>query len=491
MGNRFTKDARRARLRRECLLATAGTAAFLTTVMASPVAAVTCQFVGPRFGGVEPPLAVDGTCTDPDYNEKTLVIDSTEQKTLDLPDGTKLAYIEVKGHFPPTRTQAQLPAGITQSPTTVQHGVVWRFPEKKYWRNRFFQQTYPLVLEELNAVDNRFAFVDGGGYMVGIVPGSPIVGYRVSAAAAKLAKAYAKKLYGNTGRVYGYMYGQSGGSVQAIGAAEGTVGVWDGMIPVVIATDGLNSHSFMWDAHYALAVPEAKRQAVAEAAAVGSGKDIYAGLTSEERGVVDELLNAGFPRIVLESMQFNVGSATALAGPVRTLDPTYEDDFWSKPGHEGVNPPAYLAAAKVDGMATIAGIARDAKGEPTAVTFDSATVPKLGSIGTTGLQFYVYEGNGTARVTNGESISLVGKLEANTLKLDEGKNDAVLLAALAPGGKVRINNRFLLSTMFYPRHSILPNNPAYNQYRNADGTPKYVQRPQTTSAPVPYFNNIR
>ncbi|MEO7158890.1 MAG: PKD domain-containing protein [Vicinamibacterales bacterium] len=478
--------------RRMAAFTAASSAALLAGLVSSPATAATCQFVGgSQFAGIEPPLAVDGACTDPDYNEKTLVIDSTEQKTLDLPDGTKLAYTEVKGHFPATRTQAQLPAGIAQSPTIVRHGIVWRFPEKKYWRNRFFQQTYPLVLEDLNAVDDRFTFAEGGGYMVGILPGSPNVGYRVPAASAKLAKAYANKLYGNTARIYGYMYGQSGGSVQSMGANEGTIGVWDGIIPVVIATDGLNTHSFMWDAHYALAVPEAKRKAIAEAAAVGSGKDIYAGLTGEERGALDELLNAGFPRIVLESMQFSVGSATALAGPVRMLDPTYEDDFWSKPGYEGVNPPGYLAAARVDGMATIAGVTRDAKGVPTAVTFDEATVPALGSIGATGLQFYVYAGDGATRVTNGEALSLVGKLEGNTLKLEEGKNDAALLAVLATEGKVRINNRFLLATLFYPRHSILDGNPAYNQYRNRDGTPKYVQRMRTTPVPVPYFNNIR
>ena len=103
----------------------------------SPASAQNCQFIGgPQFGGIEPSLAVDADCIDPDYNEKTLVIDTTEQKTLDLADGTKLAYTEVKGHFPATRTQADLPAGISQSPTTVKHDVLWRFPEKKYWRNR-------------------------------------------------------------------------------------------------------------------------------------------------------------------------------------------------------------------------------------------------------------------------------------------------------------------------------------------------------------------
>jgi hypothetical protein len=85
----------------------------------------------------------------------------------------------------------------------------------------------------------------------------------------------------------------------------------------------------------------------------------------------------------------------------------------------------------------------------------------------------------------------MGRLEGDTLKLEEGKSDPALLAALGPGGKLRINNRFLLAAMFYPRHSIIDGNPAFDQYRNADGTPKHVQRPRTTPVPVPHFNNIR
>jgi len=472
--------------------AAATSAALLAGLVSLTARAATCQFIGgPQFAGMEPPLAVDGSCTDPDYNEQTLVIDSTEQKTLDLADGAKLIYTEVKSHFPPTRTPADLPTGISQSPTTAKHDVLWRFPEKKYWRNRFFQQTYPLPVDMLNTVDNRFTFVDGGGFMVGITPGNPAVGYRVPAAAAKLAKDYAGKHYANTRRIYGYLYGQSGGSVQAMGANEGTTGVWDGIMSVVIATDGLNTHSFMWGAHYALAVPGSKRQAIADAAAVGSGKDLYAGLTTEERAALNELLNAGFPRAVLDGMQFSIGSATQLAGPVRTLDPTYEDDFWSKPGYEGVNPPAYLAAAKVDGLATITGVTRNGEGVPTAVIFDPETVPSLGSISATGLQFYVYGSDGTTRVTKGNAASLSGKLEGNTLKLDEGRSDTALLDALSAGGKVLINNRFLLAAMFYPRHSILDSNPAYDQYRNADGSPKYVQRASTVPVPVPFVNNMR
>ncbi len=465
----------------------AGSAALvmLLALAANSASAATCAADGePKYGG-EAPLLVDANCVDPDYNEKTFVVDGARSLSLALPDGSSIPYTEVTGHFPPTHTQAQLPAGVMASSTLATHKVTWLFPDKAHWRNRFFQQSYPLPIDFLNVVDSRFAFTHGG-YTVSVIPGNFVSGYRVSAAAAKLAKAYASKLYGDTGRIYGYIYGQSGGSVQMMGANEGTTGVWDGIVPVVIAVDGLITHSFQWDGLFALRVPEAKRKAIALAAAPGSGQDIYAGLTGDERAALDELLNAGFARKALETWTFSVGGALALSGPVATYDPAYEDDFWSKPGYEGADPPAYLAAAKVDGFATITGVKRDERNAITAVTFDRATVPLLGSIGAEGLQFYVYAADGATRIVNGNARALNGKLSGDTLTLEPG-NDAVLLAALKEGAKIRINNRFVLAACFYPRHSILDNgSPAYNQYKNADGTPKYVQRPIQTA----YVNNI-
>src|SRR4051794_25335961 len=108
-------------------------AALFASLLVSPALAATCRFVGgPQFGGIEPPLAVDADCIDPDYNDNTFAVDSKQQQTVKLPDGSSVAYTEVRGHFPPTRTPAQLPSGISQSPTTASHSVIWRFPDKAH-----------------------------------------------------------------------------------------------------------------------------------------------------------------------------------------------------------------------------------------------------------------------------------------------------------------------------------------------------------------------
>ncbi|WP_247046281.1 tannase/feruloyl esterase family alpha/beta hydrolase [Arthrobacter rhizosphaerae] len=471
---------------------------------------------------VEPPLAVDATCADPDYNEGTFVVDSKQQLVYTDPSGQTIPYTEVKGHFPATNTPATLPSGVRRSPTLNQQDVVWRFPAREFWQNRSFQHTYPLQgtgPADLNEVDLGFAFTNGA-FTVKVNPGNPTGGYRVNAAATKLAKAYANQHYGNSTQINSYLWGQSGGSGQALGAAEGTTGIWAGVIPAVIVTTGLTWHSFQWQAHYALAVPLEKRSEVRQAAEVGSGRSIYDPLDVEQRSVLDELLKGGFPRLGLGTAltqdlvtggEVPVGDATVgslvgpfpgVAGPslvygpgataIRALDPTYEDDFWSKPGYAGANPPNYLTGAKVDGFATITEIVRDAQGVPTALKFDPATVPALGSIGARNLDYYVYDADGTTRTidtTNPASpvFTLTGTLDTTTSTLAlpanpnvlsaTAPNSRVLLDALDVGDKIRINNRFFLAYAHYPRHSILDNgNPAYNQYKDKTGKPKYPQR---------------
>jgi hypothetical protein len=487
--------------------------------------AAQCEFVSqPPVSGndVEPPLAVDGTCTDPNYNADTLVIDNTQQLVSTTPDGQAVSYTEVKGHFPAADTPATLPAGVYRSPTLNQHDVVWRFPAKEFWQNRSFQQTYPIPGTgplDLNEVDLGFAFANGA-FTVKVNPGNPNGGYRVNAAATKLAKAYANRHYGNNAPINSYLWGQSGGSVQALGAAEGTTGVWAGVIPAVIATTGLIMHSFQWQAHYALAVPLEKRSEVRQAAEVGSGRSIYDGLDGEQRSVLDEMLQSGFPRLGLGTAltadlvtggEVPVGDATVgstvgpfpgVAGPslvygpgaatIRRLDPTYEDDFWSKPGYAGSTPPNYLSAAKVDGFAKITEIVRDGQGVPTALKFDPATVPALGSIGARNLDYHVFDADGTTRTIDNTDPSkpvftLTGTLEPTTSTLAltvnpnvlaaTTPNSAVLLKALDVGDNIRINNRFFLAQVYYPRHSVLDNgNPAYNQYKDKAGKLKYPQR---------------
>ena len=483
--------------------AAASALALGSLLAASPAVAAECKFAPATQmnidTGVEPQLLINGTCTDPVYNEGTFVIDKTEQLTLQVPDGPLIPYTQVTGHFPAARTVAMLPAGVRQSPTTFQQNYDFRFPAKQYWRNRSFEQQHPTGG---GVVDNRMAFTNGAfsvNWMSAGVPNA-VASHRHEAAATKVAKAYANKLYGNTARIYSYFWGCSGGGTVAMAAAENVTGVWDGVQAQCIGTSGdAPYHSFYWQAHYTFGIPQAKRDAIAAAAVPGGTGDIYAGLNEEEKSVLNEILAAGYPLPIIGN---HFSRLTPLVDPVdiRLADPTYEDDFWSKPGYAGTAPPNYLKAAKVDGWATIAGIARDASGVPTAIQFDPATLPALGTTGANYLEYWVYAADGTTRLIdptrssgppteNKRRFSLQGSLDtvSGTLTLTGTDKDVfggvsaitnspLLLGALKVGSKIRVNNRFILAMYYYPRYSNIPGVRSHDQYLNADGSARYPQR---------------
>lgn len=450
-----------------------------------------------RLGEIEPRLVIDQDCVDPYFNASNFVITSTTHQTYDGVGGP-IPYTEIKGHFRARDLNTNpLPAGVVDSPSLRQQDYVFRIPDKRFFRNRAMQVQHPVTADTI--VDNRLAFMNGAMSVnhVNASPANVSGHWRHSAAATKIAEDIVRKMYGTTGRIYAYYWGCSGGGQMAQAAAEGQTGVWAGVIVVCPATRGNPAHAFQWTGHFMLALPEAKRARLMSLRMVGNGVNaldgltetektlLYAGLNDEETSVLNELLAAGYPLNELNS--FMMLSPITGTNEIFHLDPTYEDDFWSKPGDAGSNPPSYLSAAKMDGFANITAVNRDANGAVTSVQLDPATIPPVPAasaspIGTTGQRFYVYAADGRTRIvdpaTHSEAYgALSGTIDRATglLKLS-GSNSPVLLGALAKGGKIRVNNRFLLAAYFYPRHTIVPGYYQYDQYRNPDGTPKYPQR---------------
>jgi hypothetical protein len=448
--------------------------------------------------GIEPKPIIDQDCVDPYFNAANFEITGTTQGTY-TGVGGPIPYTEIRGHFRARDVQADpLPAGAFDSPTLRQQDYVFRIPAKKFFRNRSMQIQHPVTPNSI--VDDRLAFTNGAMSVnhVNAGPANSSGHWRHSAAATKIADEIVRKMYGTTGKIYSYYWGCSGGGQMAQAAAEGQSGVWAGVIVVCPATRGNPAHAFQWQGHFLLAVPEAKRAHLMDLVKVGHGVDasdglsdaekalLYEGLDEEQKSVLNELLAAGYPLNELNPMMM----LKPIVGTdeIFYLDPTYEDDFWSKPGYAGSNPPSYLTAAKMDGFATIQAVERDAAGTVASVQLDPATIPPVPAasaspIGTTGQRFYVYAQDGRTRVVDPSQRSdaygaLSGTLDRQTglLKLS-GRNSPILLAALAEGGKIRVTNRFLLAAYFYPRHTIVPGYFQYDQYRNADGTPKYPQRP--------------
>lgn len=178
-------------------------AATYSRQVAAAEAASECSPSGP--GGS---VFVTSDCMDSLYAEP--VIDAETDET------TPSAHRRIAGHFEGT--------GITFN---------IYLPPADAWQGRFFQYTYPLTDARADERALAFAFASGG-YAVQAGNSTVSLGYRHAAAAAKFARIVAAQYYGSPDRrIYGYLYGPSGGSFQTVGAAENTSGVWDGFVPIV------------------------------------------------------------------------------------------------------------------------------------------------------------------------------------------------------------------------------------------------------------------
>ncbi|WP_254450146.1 PKD domain-containing protein [Cohnella herbarum] len=387
-------------------------------------------------------------CVDPLYNRP--IIDSQSDETVPVP------HHKVTGHFEGTDKKFN-----------------FYFPPKKQWQGRLFNLVYPL--QDENATDVTISFgADSGAYTVQTNGGG---GYRVDAAAVKFSKTVAAKYYGTSKRIYGYIYGGSGGSYQTIGAIENTSGVWDGAVPYIPGAPTAIPNNFFARA-FARFVLEDKAPLIADAVSPGGSGNPYAVLNKTEQAVLLEVTKLGVPLRAWEDYSYVLGlnDADGLLGfgsTVRMIDSTYADDFWSKPGYLGTEQSALVdlfRAAKIDFSTKIGQVNRNAQNEPTSFVLENLPTQQSKFK----LDYTVYNADGT------KVGLLTGSLNASTKLLTLGSgNTSSALKAIETGAKLQIDNLWNLALTSYHRHQV-PKQAGFSgwdQFRAADGNPLYPQRP--------------
>ena len=253
---------------------------------------------------------LDGYSAHPDLNQDKPVILAVDEMTEPSP------HLRVSGRF-----------GDGDSP---QFNIY--LPPKADWEGRFFQLLHPFL--EIDAVDETLGFhFDSGGYSITIP--SFTMGFSSAASAAHLSRTIAKNYYDYDDKIYGYVYGGSGGSFQTIGAMEKTTGVYDGAVPYITAIPIANSYfSIRGFAHLVLGDKAAQ---IADAVSPGGSGDPYAGLTEMEKSVLEEVTKLGIPLRAWEDYEYLLGidedgKTTLLENG---MDPDYVDKFWNAPGYLG------------------------------------------------------------------------------------------------------------------------------------------------------------
>lgn len=384
---------------------------------------------------------ITAECVDGDYADP--VIDSED----DIAEPVE--HRRISGHFAGTDIR-----------------FTFYLPPKDHWQGRFFHSVYPLDDEHASARAIEFAAASGGY----VVQTNSSGGYRADAAAAKYSRTVAQRYYDTADRIFGYIWGGSGGSFQTIAAMENSTGVWDGGVPFIVGDPSSIPNNFFSRAKARLVLGDKAAQ-IGDAVAPGSYADPYVGLDDAQRQVLREITDLGMPLRAWEDGAYVLGlqapdGLLGFATQMKEVDPTYLDDFWSQPGYLGTEKSALgdrIRAARINHQSTITNIERGPHG--TRVTLDA--VPATD-----------YDGmvDFTVGHEDRERAPATAKLDdSGVLTLADEQSGAPLQI----GAEVSIDNHWYLALLDYTRHQV-PQRAgfdAYDQYRWPDGSPRYPQRP--------------
>ena len=388
-------------------------------------------------------------------------------------------------------------------------------PEARY-DGRFFQYATPVPGSENRAQaefppaedwisfsiesGGYFLETNGGGPAYGGAPGSvadPTIGaYRANAAAARYSREIARAMYGDH-RPFGYLFGGSGGAYRTIGSVENTRGVWDGAAPFVMGSPMAIPNMFSVRMH-AMRLLRDRFDGIVDALEPGGSGDPYEGLEPIEAAALREVTRMGFePRSWFGHRTMGVHAFTVLYPAIVEHDPEYFEAFWSEPGYLGHDAPEQFegdrlrfetrVAALLDvdearradlvvrrlpgsarGRADTAwrSLVGDDRSRPVAVRLADAP-PEVGFLGG---DLVVSSGDAA-----GESIGLVSLAGRHATI---GLVDPRVLARLAPGDAVRVDNSNFLAAQTYHRHQVPgPEYTTWDQFRDARGRPLHPQRP--------------
>ncbi len=388
-------------------------------------------------------------------------------------------------------------------------------PPKEQYGGRFFQHITPvpdnenLAQGKFNPEEDKIAFsiasgayyleTNGGGAASPGMPGLPgdatIGAYRANAAAARYSRVVAQQMYGPN-RTYGYAYGGSGGAYRTIGSFENTKGVWDGAVPYVMGSPMAIPNMFSVRMH-AMRLLHDKFDQIVDALEPGGSGDMYAGLDAEQAAALREVTRMGFqPRSWFGHRTMGVHAFTVLYGGMVMADPTYFEEFWTKPGYLGFDHPESFTRSRIQFRTTITAPLDEAAAQARGLNVMRIPGTARGEADTA-WQALVHDGSkrpvavqlgGTppdVGFLGGDLIVLSGeakdkRVDARAIQGDSvilGVADTRVLAMLKPGDEVQVDNSNFLAAQTYHRHQVPgPEYKVWDQFRGADGKPLFPQR---------------
>jgi hypothetical protein len=388
-------------------------------------------------------------------------------------------------------------------------------PEKAQYQGRFFQHITPVPDDENLAQksptgeENKIGFsiasgayfveTNGGGRNQVGMPGKPndatIAAYRANAAAARYSRVVAQQMYGGK-RPYGYAFGGSGGGFRTVGSIENTTGVWDGVVPYVLGSPMAPPNMFSVRMR-AMRVLNDKFPQILDAVEPGGSGNPYAGLTPDQASVLREVTAMGFPTPSWFGWRtMGIHGFAALYGGMLMADPSYFNDFWTKPGYLGHDDPKAFEGYRLQYDAKVATpitaqeaatLNLDTRITNGAANVDNAFAALAGEAARRIVAFRLSNAPPAIYFVGGDLIVGSGEAAKQRLTISRIVGDVVVLGVvddavatkIRAGDSVRVDNSNFLAAETYHWHQVPPADagyPEWDQFRKPDGTPLYPQR---------------
>lgn len=435
--------------------------------------------------------------TDPVYSRPFVDEDSVKKRIT--MDNRELTYRYIHGGFEGTNVK-----------------FLFCFPEREQYKNRFFQHLspFPGPDEELASMgktgeadpiafslSHGACFAEsnmGSGAVFGTEPDATVF-YKSSAAVAEYCRVKACEIFGQH-RVYGYVYGGSGGGYKTMSCVENTAS-WDGAVPFVIGSP-MSLPNCLTVAAHGNRILRHSWQKIVDALEPGGSGDIYDGLNDEETEALKEIVNIGFPpRMCIAFGSDDDGSLPVLAPVVHQMDPAYFSDFWEKPGYLGANPDGSAVRDRIYHKTKVTGVGIPMEKQQTQETdgrnntddawqkmlsdgsdayIEVETVPEGEDLYLKGVDILFQDG-----AAAGKRLRL-GHIDGRRLILgmSYGSDDIRdVLSVVKEGDGLVLDNSDYIAIQTYHRHQV-PEDPsfhAWDQYRDGSGKPIYPQRDHVIS----------
>ena len=340
-----------------------------------------------------------------------------------------------------------------------------------------------------------------------------LYGWRAAAETQRFSKYVAAQVYGRAPH-HSYVWGGSGGGRRSPLCLENAPDAFDGALPFM---GGGNIEPFPATAKVKSGQPIAfacmfnvqrmlrhgdKPTRLVDAMRPGGSGNPFEGLDSHEREELVYLYEQGFP-IGDEHMIFSpMGQMwlwTSIADLLVEQDPSYFENFWTKPGYIGHDLPAAVEGDLIDVVSTVskAITVHDLMTDPAyeapefmmarmmAMIMGGDTPDKVFAIEIAGLPDGYLLGAGVQMVSgDAAGRQLYTMATAGDVFLCDGHGDANLLRfdGVKVGDEVHVDNRKFLAFCYFHRHHVM-DDPQFDGLK-LGGVPIYPQHPVPEMSPL-------